>query len=70
MLDVHEDKGSLVTPCSVLQHIEDQYQELKPVLDALVTAYPQQLRADWFTWEAFLWAVQLWYAYAMQVSLQ
>ena len=70
MLDVLKDKGSLVTTCSVLQHIEGQYQELRLILDALVTAYPQQLQADWFTWESYLWAVQLWYAYAMQVSLQ
>lgn len=53
----------------VLQHIKQQYQELKPILDALVAAYPAHLQAAWFSWEAYLWAVQLWYAYAMQVSL-
>ena len=52
----------------MLQHIQVQYAELKPIFDALVTAYPQLLQASWFTWEAYLWAVQFWYAYAMQVS--
>ena len=52
----------------VLQHIMAQYEELKRILDALVTAYPQQLQASWLSWEAYLWAVQLWYAHAMQVS--
>lgn len=52
----------------MLQHIMAQYEEVKPILDALVTAYPQQLQGSWLSWEAYLWAVQLWYAYAMQVS--
>ena len=51
-----------------VQHIKEQYEALKPILDALVAAYPQHLQAAWFSWEAYLWAVQLWYAYAMQVS--
>ena len=51
-----------------LQHIKDQYDALKPILYALVAAYPAHFEAAWFTWEAYLWAVQLWYAYAMQVS--
>ena len=58
--------------CSVLclQHIKEQYQGLKPILDALVAAYPAHLEAAWFSWDAYLWAVQLWYAYAMKVSIQ
>lgn len=51
-----------------MQHIKEQYGALKPILDALVTAYPQHLKAAWFSWEAYLWAVQLWYAYAMKVK--
>ena len=53
-----------------LQHIMEQYQGLKPILDALVAAYPAHLEAAWFSWDAYLWAVQLWYAYAMKVSIQ
>jgi hypothetical protein len=53
-----------------LQHIKEQYQGLKPILDALVAAYPAHLEAAWFSWDAYLWAVQLWYAYAMKVSIQ
>lgn len=50
-----------------MQHIKEQYKSLKPILDALVAAYPTHLEAAWFSWDAYLWAVQLWYAYAMQV---
>ena len=50
-----------------LQHVRQQYEEIKPILEALVTAYPAYMQSEWFTWEAYLWAVQLWYAYAMQV---
>ena len=50
-----------------VQHVRNQYTELTPILDALVQAYPQHLKAAWFTWEAYLWALQLWYAYAMKV---
>lgn len=49
------------------QHVRQQYEEIKPILEALVTAYPAYMQPEWFTWEAYLWAVQLWYAYAMQV---
>ncbi|KAL0018977.1 hypothetical protein WJX79_002006 [Trebouxia sp. C0005] len=57
------------TEChSARQHIQEQYQGLKPILDALVTAYPAHLEAAWFSWDAYLWAVQLWYAYAMKVK--
>ena len=48
-----------------MQHIKEQYAALKPILDALVTAYPQFLQAAWFSWEAYIWAVQLGHAYAM-----
>ncbi len=50
-----------------MQHIQAQYETVKPLLDALTSAYPDQLPAEWFSWEKYLWAVQLWYAYAMQV---
>lgn len=57
------------TEChSARQHIKEQYEGLKPILDALVAAYPAHLEAAWFSWDAYLWAVQLWYAYAMKVK--
>jgi hypothetical protein len=33
----------------------------------LLTAYAAHLQPEWFTEAAFLWAVELWYAYAIQV---
>lgn len=50
------------------QHLRQQYQEVQPLLSALLTAYPQFLTPDMFNWSAYLWAVELWYAYAMQVG--
>jgi hypothetical protein len=40
---------------------------MTPVFEALVAAYPEHLREEQFNLEAFLWAAQLWYAYAIQV---
>lgn len=34
----------------------------------LLTAYKAYLQPAWFTLDAYLWAVELWYAYAIQVS--
>lgn len=34
---------------------------------ALLAAYPQHLQPDWFTQSAYVWATELWYAYAMEV---
>lgn len=59
---------SLLTSCvSNLQHVRQQYEDIRPILEAMVVAYPAYMQPEWFTWEAYLWAVQLWYAYAMQV---
>ena len=33
----------------------------------LLQAYAQHLQPEWFSEAAFLWAVELWYAYAIQV---
>lgn len=41
---------------------------MKGLLQALVTAYPDVIPQEHMSYPAYLWAVQLWYAYAMQVS--
>ena len=51
-----------------LQHIRDSFAGLQPVIQALTTSYPDDLPPRLFTFDAFLWATQLWYAYALQVS--
>lgn len=38
------------------------------MITALLTAYAAYLQPEWFTLEAYLWAVELWYAYAIQVT--
>lgn len=51
------------------QHLERAYASLLPAITALVRAYPQHLKASWFSRASFLWAAELWYAYAMQLAL-
>ncbi len=51
-----------------LQHLREQFDSLRPLLQALLQAYPGLLQPEWLTWEAFLWAVECWYAYAIEVS--
>ena len=53
-----------------LQHLREQFDSLQPLLQALLQAYPGLLQPEWFTWEAFLWAVECWYAYAIEVSIR
>jgi hypothetical protein len=40
---------------SALQHVRAAYEDLRAVITALLQAYPQHLKEDWFTLEAFLW---------------
>ncbi len=36
----------------------------------LLTAYPQFLESGWFDYDSYLWAAELWYSYAFEVSRQ
>lgn len=52
------------------RHLQAAWEgSVAPAAEALVRAYPQHLRAEWFTRDRFLWAAELWYAYAMQLAL-
>lgn len=52
-----------------MQHLKDAYDSsVQPAADALLKAYPGLLEPHWFTWERFLWASELSYAYTMQVA--
>ncbi|KAI8476323.1 MAG: hypothetical protein J3K34DRAFT_516733 [Monoraphidium minutum] len=48
-------------------HLAASFSALAPVFEALLAAYGQHLRREWFGWGAFCWAAELWYAYAIQV---
>lgn len=50
-------------------HLDAAYAALQPAILALVRAYPQHLKPAWFSRASFLWASELWYAYAMQLAL-
>ena len=45
-----------------------QYAATRPLFDMLLTAYPQFLRPDWFDYEGYLWAAELFYSYAFEVG--
>ncbi|KAK9811450.1 hypothetical protein WJX72_004089 [[Myrmecia] bisecta] len=69
LLKVFEGTPAELQFTAARQHIQDQYAQLQPVLDMLTQAYPEQLGAPGlFTWAAYQWAVELWYAYALQVE--
>jgi hypothetical protein len=51
------------------KHLDDAFAALAPQIAALVRAYPQHLKAAWFSRASFSWAAELWYAYAMQLAL-
>lgn len=47
--------------------MREHYEQLRAVLDMLVTAYPALILPQHVDWDSFLWAVQLWYSYSVQV---
>jgi hypothetical protein len=49
-------------------HIKNQYDSCTPLFDMLLTAYPAHLSRDWFTYERYVWSVELWYSYAFEVE--
>lgn len=53
---------------SARAHVQGQFEALQQTFQVLLAAYPAHLQPAWFSEEAYLWAVELWYAYAMQVG--
>ena len=49
-------------------HLRKQYQATRPILDILLEAYPQYLNPDWFEYDKYVWAAELWYSYAFEVE--
>ena len=45
-----------------------QYNDTRPLFDMLLTAYPRFLRPEWFDYDSYLWAAELWYSYAFEVG--
>lgn len=52
------------------QHLKLNYESIYPWLHSLHTAYPDVISAEIISYQSYLWATQLWYAYAMEVSLR
>lgn len=51
------------------RHIQTQYEASRPLFEALLKAYPQYLQPEWFTYDMYVWAIELWYSYAFEVGL-
>ncbi|KAL4434286.1 hypothetical protein ABPG75_000727 [Micractinium tetrahymenae] len=49
-------------------HLRQQYADTRPLFDMLLQAYPQFLRPEWFDYESYLWAAELWYSYAFEIE--
>jgi hypothetical protein len=49
-------------------HLRAQSAATQPLLAILLEAYPGALREEHFTFEAYLWAAELWYSYAFEVG--
>ena len=49
-------------------HIKSQYQACTQLFDILISAYPTYLNQDMFTYEKYVWAVELWYSYAFEIE--
>ncbi|KAK9809346.1 hypothetical protein WJX73_007373 [Symbiochloris irregularis] len=63
------------TPCypqlaAARQHIAAHYEAMQPLLQSLVKAYPDFVKAQTVSWESFQWAIALWYSYAMEVEVE
>jgi hypothetical protein len=43
------------------QHLRQQYADTRPLFNMLLAAYPALLQPDWFEYEGYLWAAELWY---------
>jgi hypothetical protein len=48
-------KKSLNVGENALQHVRAAYEDLRAVITALLQAYQQHLKEDWFTLDAYLW---------------
>lgn len=59
-----------LTPEHYFQHVTSQYDEMMPILEALLKAYPTIVSEEQICYETYMWAVNLWYAYAMEVGTQ
>jgi len=49
-------------------HLRRDFESLAPVFETLLQAYGRYLKREWFGWDAFVWAAELFYAYASQVG--
>ncbi|PNH09292.1 SET domain-containing protein 4, partial [Tetrabaena socialis] len=49
-------------------HLREAFESSSPAFACLLAAYPTYFQPHWFSWEAYLWAAELWYSYGIQVQ--
>ncbi len=49
-------------------HLAAQRAAAEPLFAALLAAYPEHLKPEWFSLENYVWAAELFYSYAFEVS--
>jgi SET domain len=49
-------------------HLHKQYAATRPILEILLQAYPQYLEQEWFIYERYMWAAELFYSYAFEIE--
>ena len=49
-------------------HIRKQFEACTPIFNVLLTAYPTLLEPSWFSYERYVWSVELWYSYAFEIE--
>ena len=52
--------------CCVRQHVREQYEAVRPIAEALAAAYPDLIRPEHVSLQAFLSAVELHYSHALE----
>lgn len=51
----------------LVQHLREAFDASAPAFASLLQAYPSYFQPDWFSFESYLWAAELWYSYGIQV---
>ncbi|KDD75922.1 hypothetical protein H632_c436p1 [Helicosporidium sp. ATCC 50920] len=66
--------GSLAGTAAALElrkaqkHLRELHAASQPLFELLLAAYPRLLQREWFSYESYLWAAELWYSYAFEVG--
>jgi hypothetical protein len=49
-------------------HLKAQFENTRPLFEALLKAYPDYFQPEWFEYDSYVWAAELWYSYAFEIE--